>query len=582
MVKSCGFIFLFLLYSLSVFAEQPHTLEKIEVFKSSSLSNKYCIESEDLRDSSIRSISEAIGLLGIDTQARVLNYGVQTDFSLRGLGFEGLSILLNGQRINDPQTGHHNSDIPLSLEDIETIELDPFQATLNIIPKSAKDSENSFENSYGQYQTYASRLIISNKMDRPGLKLSLERRESRGFRDDTDFKTLITNLYSNFKFSPEQEAALFLGYNEKEFGAYDFYTPHSGYPSREWTKTLILDSRFNLKLEDLSFKPRFLWRRHFDKFMLDTSGLKSDYLNHHRTDLFAAGVSVKRQGELLDSLCLDLGFEEERINSTRMGRHGRSHYSISTNMQKQLTAQMIVDSNFVFDYFANFKDRLGGSIRLGYSLDQYQQFDLGISFIRRRPTFTENYYQDPQTRGNPNLSPEELLTYQLGYGYQQAGLNMGLTAFFRQEDNLINWVKKNPADFWQARNMLEADCIGMETHFEKRINPLLRGGFNYAYIDKRLKDIGWLYKYGSNYAAHLFNSFLELDLPLFFLSVELQYKKRPHRNGWALLNLSVRRDINKNFQIFCKISNVLNVEYQDLEGIPSPGRWAEAGMRIEW
>jgi vitamin B12 transporter len=582
MIRTCGVIFLSLLYSLPLFADEPHTLEKIVIFKSFELNKGYFIDSGYLKNSSVTSIPQAIGLLGIDTQPRLLNHGVQTDFSYRGLGFENLAILLDGQRINDPQTGHHNSDIPLSLEDIKGIELDSLRGTINIVPKSAQESENSFQNSYGEYQTYASRLSISNKKNSPGLRLTLERKESRGFRYDTDFKLLTANLYSNLEFSPGQEAVLLLGYNEKEFGAYDFYTPQSGYPSKEWTKTLILDSGLNLELADFVLKPRFLWRRHFDKFMLDKTQLKSDYLNHHRTDVYTGGLSLQMHGWFFDSLCLDAEVAQEEISSTRLGRHARGHYGIYIDTQKQLTSQMLIDSRLVFDYFDSFKDRVTGSIILGYLLSQHQQLSLGVSSAIRSPTFTENYYEDPLTRGNPDLAPEEMLTCQLAYDYKGEQLDVGLAVFFREEENLINWVRRNPGELWQARNMLEADCWGVQAHFQKRFNSTFKGGFNYTYLDKRLKDAGWLYKYGYNYAIHLLNSFVEFDLPLFSSSVELQYKKRPRGNGWFLLDLSVWRNINKNVRVFCKVSNLLNVEYQDIEGIPSPGRWAEVGIRLEW
>ena len=49
----------------------------------------------------------------LNLQARAPN-GVQADLSLRGTTFEQSLILLNGLRINDPETGHLNLDIPIS------------------------------------------------------------------------------------------------------------------------------------------------------------------------------------------------------------------------------------------------------------------------------------------------------------------------------------------------------------------------------------------------------------------------------------------------------------------------------------
>ena len=49
--------------------------------------------------------------------------GVQTDLSIRGGTFGQTLILLNGLRLDDAQSGHHDMDIPVQLESIERIEV---------------------------------------------------------------------------------------------------------------------------------------------------------------------------------------------------------------------------------------------------------------------------------------------------------------------------------------------------------------------------------------------------------------------------------------------------------------------------
>jgi iron complex outermembrane receptor protein len=534
-----------------------------------------------LENSAVKSVPEALGLLGIDTQSRSLNYGVQTDFSHRALNFEGLSILLNGLPINDPQTGHHSSDIPLTLEDIQSLKLDPLAATVDIVSRIPRKSKNIFEISRGEHRTSLGRLSISEKKENLGLRFSLERAESDGFRYGTDFKTLIASLLSGIEFSQEESGFLLLGYGEKEFGAYDFYTPNKDYPSKEWTKTFIFNAGLNLQAQSYSLRSGFLWRRHFDKFMLDRTQIKSDYLNHHRTDAYRGSLSLALPESFFDFLCLNAKFEEERINSTNLGKHSRGNYNISAEIEEELTNRLIFDNMLTFDYFDDFKNKISGSIRLNYLLNR-QRFGFGVFYKIRKPTFTELYYEDPTTEGNLSLLPEELLTYELSYDYKQEELDAGLAIFFRKEDNLINWVKREPTEKWRANNILQAECFGIEANLKLRFNTELSAGFNYSYIDKDLKDSGRLYKYGPNYASHLLNSFFEFDLPLFSSLIELEYKKRPNRDGWILVNLAIRRKMSAKAELFCKASNIFNVEYQDIEGIPSPGRWVEAGVRLEW
>ncbi|MGB7743000.1 MAG: Plug domain-containing protein, partial [Terracidiphilus sp.] len=49
--------------------------------------------------------------------------GGQADLVLRGGSFEQTLVLLNGFRINDAQTSHHNLDLPVPLEAMDSIEV---------------------------------------------------------------------------------------------------------------------------------------------------------------------------------------------------------------------------------------------------------------------------------------------------------------------------------------------------------------------------------------------------------------------------------------------------------------------------
>jgi hypothetical protein len=58
----------------------------------------------------------------IDLQQRGAD-GVQADLSIRGSTFEQALVLLNGLRINDAQSSHHNMDIPIPLDATSRIEV---------------------------------------------------------------------------------------------------------------------------------------------------------------------------------------------------------------------------------------------------------------------------------------------------------------------------------------------------------------------------------------------------------------------------------------------------------------------------
>src|SRR5687767_10500566 len=83
----------------------------------------------------------------VDVRARG-ERGVQTDFAIRGANFGQMLVLVNGVRLNDAQSGHHNGDIPVPLDAVERIEVlhgpgsslfgaDAFGGTINVITRKA-------------------------------------------------------------------------------------------------------------------------------------------------------------------------------------------------------------------------------------------------------------------------------------------------------------------------------------------------------------------------------------------------------------------------------------------------------------
>ena len=143
----------------------------------------------------------------IDVRARGVR-GVQTDFALRGATFGQMLMLVDGVRLNDAQSGHHNGDIPVPLELVERIEVlygpgsslfgaDAVGGTVNIVTRresseSATVEGGSFGLVAGQAQGGCRREAPS--ANRPGVSFD----RSDGFMYDRDFKTAILRSRTSF------------------------------------------------------------------------------------------------------------------------------------------------------------------------------------------------------------------------------------------------------------------------------------------------------------------------------------------------------------------------------------------------
>jgi len=584
-------------------------LEPIVITKSRvHLSEPYTLDNSDLGSSAFGSFLEGLRVSPLDVQSRSPLRALQDDFSLRGSSFQGVLMLLDGQRLNDPQTAHYNSDIPLTKEDIERIEVvpgvssslfgpDAVGGAVNIIRKKPRGNERVFEVSAGTHKLESVLASLTQSTDDWGARLSVDSSGSSGFRYDTDFKKFTSTVNTTLRL-PAGSFDMDFGYQEKKFGAFDFYTPGAGYPSAEWTQTYLFDTGLLWGDDEFLIKPNFLWRRHYDTFVLDKTEARSKYRNQHYSDLYTPNIYFQKDLPLLGKAGFGLEYGDERINSSNLGKHVRSHQSLFFDDSKDLIPALSLGASGRFDAYDGGSEVYTGSLNFRYHLRPLVDMLFGVSRSMRIPSFTELYYNDPTTIGDPGLSAEEAFSYQAGVEYKKERHAAGVTVFLRQEHDFIDWVKMSPAqEKWLVENITSADVFGFEQYARADISRYFSWDANYAYTNKRIDKHGYSYKYGQNYSRHIVNSAFNFHLPFGKQSLGLTYKQKPARDGWVLMNmhLSCNLDVLGRFflkenkqkageggQIFFNITNLLNVAYQEIEGIDQPGRWVEGGIRFSW
>ena len=109
------------------------------------------ITRDDIQRAEAASVNDLLKLAtGVDVRQRG-GFGVQTDISINGGTFDQITILLNGVNISSPQTGHNAADFPVSLSDIERIEVlegasarvfgsSAFNGAINIVTRPDRES----------------------------------------------------------------------------------------------------------------------------------------------------------------------------------------------------------------------------------------------------------------------------------------------------------------------------------------------------------------------------------------------------------------------------------------------------------
>lgn len=590
------------LWAIPIFAGTPTitvigepiivTGTRIPTSQSQSLRHIRVIEREELISAPIHSVAEALEYAtGVEVNERA-PFGVSCDLSIRGSNFQGVLVLIDGMRVNNPQTGHHHLDIPLGLADIERIEVigghgssiygpDAAGGTVNIITRrESKDAE--IETFYGEHETIGAQGLFTYRL-RKGLKtiFGMDYKASDGQRYDTDFKvtSLTSHTFSKFSWG---EADLFFGHLNKEFGAYDFYTPEAGLPSREWTKAYLINLGARIESKKIIIEPKLSFKEHRDEFVLKVTDPEY-YHNYHTT--YAYGPSLSLRGDLgrLGNLVVGGEIWQEEIDSSSLGEHAGLRTSL---FGENRISYGILSSNIglrLDDYskfYSGYGSLVSPSISLGLTFSKTKlRLSYGESF--RPPSFTDLFYSSPANLGDADLAPEEGTSYEAGFDYSLGKMVFRSTIFRRETKNLIDWVMESSTDRWKAENLPKEVAEGFETSLNLHPTKSLSLLFNYAYLDKEIEKSEDYYKlkYGEGYYKHLAGLGLWLKLPFGTQHIKAEFKERED-DAIFLLNLRLTKNIHQG-EVYLEVKNLLDEKYEEVTGVSSPSRWIFGGLKLK-
>ncbi|HCJ66716.1 MAG TPA: hypothetical protein DHV62_05160 [Elusimicrobia bacterium] len=550
------------------------------------------ITAEEISKMPINSVQEVLNYVsGADLQTRS-PFGLQSELSLRGANFEQALILINGVRVDDPQTGHHDLTLPLTLKDIERIEIlhgggssvygaDAFGGVVNFIIKKPKEKNLNFDFAYRDYQTKEGLFSGTFGRENFSQRISVEKKVSSGWfkkegKKVTDFDFLIFSGLSQYdlrKNFSSPRFSLVYGYTDKVFGAYDFYSPGKDADSREWMKTKFVSLTVESKQQFFP-QTKIYFRENDDRFIYKYS---INYgINEHTSQILGIDSFLRVNSNFL------FGSEilAESIVSTKLGKQRDSRWSLYAEYRDNYTEKLNLSAGLRMDTYSRYDQVLSPSFALGYSLRPEMKLLLSFGKSYRVPSYTELYYEDPANKGNAELKPEEAFTWEGGLNYQRRNYQSKLTLFQREHKEAIDWGRYSSSEKWQVRNIGRLKFTGLESESEIYLFSL-RGKFKYSYL-KATSEMpsGYQSKYTLRYPEHLFS--LETTfLTIFGLQANLNgiYKKRYQEDGYFLLNSRVSKKFGFT-TIYLDGLNLLNIKYEEILGVPQPGRWL--GIGINW
>jgi iron complex outermembrane receptor protein len=550
---------------------------------------------EDIDNTPAGSVADLLRTLSsVDVRARG-PFGVQTDFSLRGAGFGQTLVLVDGVRLNDAQSGHHNGDIPVTLADIERIEVlrgggsslhgaDAFGGTINIITRRARTGWNG-DFDAGQHGLVEAAIGAGFRQDGGGgdggsdgdaaitHHIGASASRSDGFMPDRDH-----DVYTfDYRADVGRDTTIFASHTNKEFGANGFYGPA---PSREWTKqTLVRGERRWLARDRWLGTVQASYRTHGDRFVYNqTNPALSD--NRHRSH--ATTVEAKMHYTLSDATQISVGAGGggDWIRSTNLGDRNFGRGSVYAEVQQRLGSRVTISPGLRFDAYNRFGSSWSPAIAASGWLSSHLKWRSSGGHAFRVPTFTELYYTDPNNLGSPDLKAETAWTADAGLDlFGARGWSGSVTGFGRWESNVIDWVRASAADRWRTTNVRDVTTRGVETEVRRRIGASMDAGLQYTWQELDAPSLGLLSKYVLAYAPHTIALSGSGRFGNWTAGPSLQFKRRIDGQEYWLADLRISRRLARSWDIYADGTNLFNTGYYEVSGVPMPGRWLRIGIR---
>ncbi len=509
--------------------------------------------------------------------------GVQGDVSIRGGTFGQTLVLLDGMRLNDVQSGHHNLDLPVPLEAVGSIEIlkgtgstlygsDAIGGVIHFRTAPPETSEVRVRAALGNQGINQERILASLvRGNRLSQTFTLSRDFSTGFIPNRDYRNLLAASSTNYR-----GTHVLLAHRDSPFGAEQFY---GNFNSWERTKTWWAAIRQEMGRKT---EASLVYRRHTDLFVLYRDRPQV-FTNRHAVESYQA--TIRRREELATNTSLFYGGElwRDSIVSNNLGSHQRTRGAGYAAIDFRALRRFSLNAGIRDEVWGSVNHQLSPTIAGGAWLKPALKLRASASRAFRLPTYTDLYYQDPANRGTPTLRPEKAASYEAGLDWTPATrIKTSLTVFHRRETDGIDYVRTNPADIWRATNFQSLNFTGVEADVALR---LPRGGqqVDIAYTNLQgaqsvltAQQSKYVFNYPVQSAVLAWRGALGSHGTL---RTRIGVVERYARDPYAVWDVYFAGSKGR-IRPFLQLTNLSGTRYQEIPGVATPGRTIVGGL--EW
>jgi len=625
MLRSFNVLILTTLSIASVYAQQPSlkikgdTINKLNevVVKENRLQlpfskqnrNIWIIDREKIKTLPARSVSELLSYVsGVDVRQRGPG-GLQADISIDGGTFDQSLVLINGIKVSDPQTGHNMMNLPISMDDIDHIEvlrgsasriygINALTGAINIVTRNATQTGvaanvfagSSFKDnvSGSKYYNYGLRASGNLVLNGSSHLLSAGQEAGNGYRYNTAFNNQKLYYQGKYAVGKTDVIDVLAGYTHSNFGANAFYSAPGDKESEETVKTTLASISYTTKLaENWTIVPRISYRNNVDDYLY-IKQTPDKFHNHHQTNVFDAELNNTVQTSI-GTFGLGLEARTERINSTNLGKRNRNNAGVFGEYKFEPLERLLVNAGVYANYNSDYGWQAFPGLDVGYNFYGNWRVFANVGTGQRLPTYTDLYYKGPTNIGNDQLRPEQSKYAEGGIKFNNDRLALNVSYFVRRIDHFIDWVKTLQTDPWQPQNFSQVNTKGFTLSGDYTVLPVadnmlgnVRLGVSYTNLDPGFKKTMATAVF-SRYALESLRNQLSSTLSADFykqlsLTLTTRYCERISYKDYMVIDVRLAFK-QKHYSIYADGANLFNVQYIEAGAVPMPGSWFTMGLK---
>ncbi|MDN3665124.1 TonB-dependent receptor plug domain-containing protein [Algibacter miyuki] len=551
------------------------------------------ISSEAIKNSAANNIADLLQqVAGVDIRRRGTS-GSQADLYIRGGSFDQTLLLIDGIKMDDAQTGHHTLNAALPIEVIERIEIikgpaarvfgqNAFNGAINIVTKNKIDNTVSVKLETGSFGQLNGGVTVGTDLENSSHIVHVDKMTSAGYRHNTDYDN--SNYFLKSVFNKKKKAIEMIAtFQERKFGANGFYARESATEQYEETQNSLIGFSTQFKTENLTIKPRVYWKRNQDEYVY----LRDDptvYRNLHITNKMGAEVNASYES-VVGVTGFGVDISKVYLKSNNLGDRNRFMTTLFLEHKfKVFNDKLDITPGVAVTYFSDFDFYAFPGLDVGYKISDAVKAYANIGYTYRTPTYTDLFYNDSSTAGNPDLEVEEAFAQEIGIKYFSPRFTGSVAVYNRDAQNLIDFIRPNTTEaIYTATNIAEVNTKGFEVdaayNFKlNSFNQTLAVGYNFL-EDDILNQNKELSRYSLNTLKHHFSTRLSTQL-FKNVSQNIIYKHAERTTGDSYNVWDASLIVNvKQFEFTLTASNIFNADYIEAGFVPMPPSNVLFGLR---